>query len=124
MKHLWIIILVIFGIGQIVEHCNALQHNLFYGNCAFDNNTMPIYTQVVSMENLRPPSAEKPRKWYDYILHPFGRRTTPPPQPPSFGHGSTINTTIVYPPLVSHYILKINLFPSLSPYIAIFHRLN
>lgn len=97
-----------FGVGQIADHCNALQHNLFYGNCAYDNNTMPIYTQVVTMENQRPPTAEKPRKWYDYILHPFGRRTTPPPPPPpSFGHGSSLNTTIVYPPFVS---ISSNLF--------------
>lgn len=101
MKYLWIVILVIFGIGQISDHCNALQNNLFYGNCAIDNNTMQIYAQVVVMDNTPPPpsSPQKSRKWYDYILHPFQRRKAAPP--PRFGHGNIINATITYPPFVS-----------------------
>lgn len=109
MKHLWIVLLAIFGIGHIADYCNALQNNLYYGHCAFDNNTMQIYTQVVMMDNV-PPSppapastpAQKPRKWYDYILHPFKRRaTTTSPPPTSFGNRNIINATITFPPLVS-----------------------
>lgn len=103
MKHLWII-LVSFGIGQIVNRCNALQHNLFYGDCAYDNNTMPIYTQLVSMENHRPPAVRPTRKWYDLIVHPFRHHKTTPPAS-SVVPGSTINTTVVYPPLVNILIM-------------------
>lgn len=106
MNNFWIVILVIFEIGQFADDCNALQHNLFYGNCVYDNNTMPIYTQLVTMDNLRPPTAVRPRRWYDYVLHPFRRHSTTPsptssPPSASFRHGNIINTTIVYPPHVS-----------------------
>lgn len=121
MKHLWIVILVIFAIGQLADHCDALQNNLYYGNCAFDNNTLQVYTQVVVMDNQRQPipssptpaPAQKPRKWYDYILHPFQRRTTtsPPPQPPApFGQGNIINATVTYPPQVSSISQVITFF--------------
>lgn len=113
MKHLWIA-LVIFIIGQSADRCDALQNNLFYGNCAFDNNTMQIYTQVVVMDNVlspRPPPspAQKSRKWYDYILHPFQRRkpTSPPSPPSTVGHGNIINTTITYPQIVSIFFISI-----------------
>lgn len=112
MKHLWIVLLAILGFGHIADYCNALQNNLYYGNCAFDNNTMQIYTQVVVMDNTppfppattSPAPAQKQRKWYDYILHPFKRRaanTPPPAQPTPFGHGIILNATITFPPLVS-----------------------
>lgn len=128
MRHLWIGLLAIFGIGQIADYCNALQNNLYYGNCRFDNNTMQIFTQVVVMDNPPPrpsPStpvpAQKTRKWYDYIFHPFKRSptTTTPPPTSSFGYGNIVNSTITFPPLVSAsnqfiFTKSINVFIILS----------
>lgn len=96
MKLFLRVILVLFGIGQIVDNCDAIRQNLFYGNCARDNNTMSIYTQVVNLNN----NAPKPtRKWYDYMVHPFRRHARSPPS--SIGSRGTINATIDYPPPVS-----------------------
>lgn len=112
MKHLWILLAILI-IGQSADRCDGLQNNLFYGNCAFDNNTMQIYTQVVVMDNVsspRPPLSpvQRPRKWYDYILHPFQRRKpSSPSSPPSIvGHGNIINTTITYPQIVSIFFIS------------------
>lgn len=92
--------LVIFLCAVTIYGYNALQHNLFYGNCARDNNTVPIYTQVVIMDN---PTAvytpSKPvRRWYDWFSFSRKSKTTTPAPILS---GKVINTTVVFPPHVS-----------------------
>lgn len=99
-------LLVIFLCVVTIYGCNAIQHNLFYGNCAYDNNTIPMYTQVVLLDN--PTAVHTPskpaRRWYDWFSNPFRRRskssaktTTAVP----IVSGKVINTTVVFPPHVS-----------------------
>lgn len=113
MTHVWIVLLM-FGIGQMSDHCNALQHNLFYGDCTFDNNTITIYTQVVKMDNLQLARAKKSRGWFGFIANPFRRRTPPPS---SFGQGNAINTTVAYPPHVSIIFLQLLELYSFRPVV-------
>lgn len=87
----------------IVYESHALQHNLFYGNCAHDNDTIPIYTQEVIMDN---PAAvhipAKPaKKWYSWFSNISFRRHATIPKP--IFTGKTINTTIIFPPVVSSF---------------------
>lgn len=98
MKNAIIIVLLVILCGLTAYQTYALQHNLFYGNCAYDNNTVPIYTQLIHMDN--PSHVAKPvRRWYDFILrNPFRRHetTAAPKVPPK-----SVNTTIIFPPPVS-----------------------
>ncbi|XP_055318189.1 uncharacterized protein LOC129576713 [Sitodiplosis mosellana] len=93
--------LVVFLLCAVTIYgCNALQHNLFYGNCVLDNNTVPIYTQVVLMDN--PYAVHTPakpvRRWYDWFSKlSFRRKTTTTPAP-SIVSGKVINATVVFPP--------------------------
>lgn len=103
---------LMFSCWLTIYDASAVQHNLFYGNCVYDNNTVPIYKQVVIMEN---PSAvhvpSKPiRRWYDWFSNiPLRRRaiTSAP-----IVSGKVIDATVVYPPHVSlmhHLILSTHL---------------
>lgn len=97
MKNLFILLLVtVFG-------SHALQHNLFYGSCVYDNNTVPIYTQVISLDNPHPIVATTPkptRGWFNWLPNLSFRRRSPSPP---VTQGTVINTTVVFPPAVSHW---------------------
>lgn len=104
MKNFWISLLVFCGLTAYSSY--AIQHNLFYGHCAYDNNTVPIYTQMIAMDN---PSSNqvtsKPvRRWYDSFTSLFRQRTTTPAP-----IGNIINATVVFPPPVSTILFPLTL---------------
>lgn len=87
----------------VVYGSQPVQHNLFYGSCAPDNETIPIYTQVIIMDNSNDVHAvAKPtRKWYNWFSNiSFGHRRTTTTAAPNTS-GKVINATVVFPPLVS-----------------------
>jgi len=92
---------VIFLCVISIYGCNTLQHNLFYGNCAYDNNTIPMYTQVIIMDN---PTAvhtqSRPvRRWYDWFSNmSFRRKATTTTTATPIVSGKIINETVVFPP--------------------------
>lgn len=95
MKYL----LVVFLCAITIYGCHTYQHNLYYGNCANDNDTVPIYTQVIIMDNpdaVRTPSRPS-RRWFD--IFSLRRRATTTPAP--IFSGKVINATVTFPPTVS-----------------------
>lgn len=98
MKNLFVLLLVCVAIC----YSRALEHNLFYGNCVHDDQTIQLYSQIVMMNNSNTIQNSKSRKWYDWFS--FNRKTTPSPR---FSR-KVINATIQFPPAVSRFHLIID----------------
>lgn len=99
-------LVVVLLLAVTIYGCNAvIPHDLFYGNCAQDNNTVPIYTQVVIMDNPTAVHAQpKPaRRWYDWFSRFSFRRKNTTTTTTAAPHvaGKVINATVVFPPPVS-----------------------
>lgn len=98
MKNLVVLFLCIVTIYGFQPRHPA-KHNFSYGNCVKDNNTVPIYTQVVFMDNphvVPTPSKPPQRHWYDFFS--FRRKATTAAPIASV---QIINATVVFPPRVS-----------------------
>lgn len=105
MKNIWISLLVFCGLTAYSSY--AIQHNLFYGHCTYDNSTIPIYTQVIAMDNPSTNQVEsKPvqKRWYDFLTSPFHRSATTTPAP--IVNRNVINSTVVFPLAVSFCIFS------------------
>lgn len=97
MKNIFVILLVCVSFSC----SHALEHNLFYGNCVHDDQTIQLYSQVIMMNNSNTIQNSKPRKWYDWFS--FNRKPTPSPR---FSR-KVINATIQFPPAVSRFHLNL-----------------
>lgn len=122
MDNIWISCLVICGLTAYSSF--AFQHNLLYGQCSNDNNTILIYTQNIAMENSNASQiVPKPnKKWYHFFTSPFrGSESTKSSLNTTM---NVINTTVEFPPAVSpipHFIHHKNGFTRCSKSLNSFH---
>lgn len=99
MKNLLVFSLIYCAI--FVYGLEPVQHNLFYGSCAHDNDTVPIYTQVIVMDNPGGAHAPKPTRWFDWFKNLSFRKKHAENGAAAGAAGHIINTTVVFPPVVS-----------------------
>lgn len=98
-----LLVLCSYGNGlRISSNKLNVPHNLYYGYCTRDNNTLPIFTQVIIMENHE--IGEVPPKATSTSGRLFGWIPKFSSRQHSKLNKKRINTTIVYPPCVSSFL--------------------
>lgn len=107
------IVLLLLCIALENQCTLAQQHNLYFGNCIYDNNTMPIYSHVISMENHRHVRFNpKPVRGFfkKYFTDVFRRPKTTTTTPAPILTGEILKTTVVFPPNVSTVLTCFRLY--------------